>query len=79
MMNMIQPYAKNISPKDLIYIVGMLIGFGITWGATTTKLHAQGEAIKEFKPAYIRLAVLEAKMDLALIYLERLEKRQEQH
>lgn len=66
---------KNLSVKELVYVVGFLFGMGVTWGVFTTKLNAQGEAIKDLKPTNERLAVLETKMDLAVETLKRIERK----
>lgn len=57
--------------KELVYIAGLLVGFGIAWGSLNSKVNAQEESIKELKPTNERLAKLETKVDFVIRLLQR--------
>ena len=60
---------KPIS-KELIYVISLLFGMGVTWGSLAAKVSAQGEIVKLVPAIATKQAVTDTKLDYIIGLIE---------
>ena len=56
--------------KEIIYMIGVLFGLGVTWGTLSARVNAQSEAIKPIPDLVIKQAVIDTKLDYLIGLIE---------
>ena len=53
----------RLNLKDVLYLLGIVIGGAVSWGAVTQRLSAQERALEELKPVSAQYQVISGRID----------------